>query len=320
MPLFGRKKQNSPPSAKKADPKQSRILGINWLGIKSTDVVGAAIFMERTLGLNVSTEGNSNLGHHVRYNCGPIELELLEGAVTWALQPKPRHGAPDIPLIPSFVVDDIQPIATLLQEKEIPATQVFDQGWASNMLFFDPERHLWQVAQINNVPPVGTNSLSYLGVLWLAVEDLEAQVKFYQEVLGLPLTDRGGTERPVTERAEKEFQNVAENEDNNKVETATLEQSPMPDMGAVFFEEGARLALTSGGKRLEDGAARVWGKDTAFQLGFRAINLKALAQHLTEHKVPISGPYGDNKSGYWLHFTDPEGNTWRVTEPLSAKY
>ncbi len=317
MPLFGRKQQNSPPTAKKTDPKQPRIVGINWLGVKSTDVVGAAIFMERTLGLNLATEGNSNLGHHVKYNCGPLEMELLEGAVTWALQPKPRRGSPDIPLVPSFLVDDIQPIATIIHEKEVPATQVFDQGWASNMLFFDPERHLWQVAQINNEPPVGTNALNYLGVLWLAAEDLAAQIKFYQEVLGLPLTDRGGTERPVTERAEKEFQNVEETESDSISEIATLEDSPMPDMGAVFFEEGARLALTSGGKRLENGAARIWGKDTAFQIGFRAVNLQALAQHLAQHKVPVNGPHGDNRSGYWLYFTDPEGNTWRVTEPLA---
>jgi predicted enzyme related to lactoylglutathione lyase len=88
-------------------------------------------------------------------------------------------------------------------------------------------------------------------------------------------------------------------------------------LGALFFREGTRLALTPGGLEPEPGAVRVWGKDTAFQIGFRGQNLAELAQVMREKGVSFSGPSYDAQLGYWLTFTDPEGNVARIVEPFA---
>src|SRR5690349_15096525 len=116
---------------------EPQILGLGWLGMKVADVVALAVFMEEQLGLPFVGEGNTYAGHHVRYDCGALELELVSGGTTWATRPKPRRGQPDVPLIPSFSVDNIQPVAEQLNEKELATTQVFEQGWTASCYFFD---------------------------------------------------------------------------------------------------------------------------------------------------------------------------------------
>jgi catechol 2,3-dioxygenase-like lactoylglutathione lyase family enzyme len=312
MAFFGRKKP-APSGNKAADSispgAEPFILGINWLGVKTNDVVRMAIFMEEVLGLPFIESGNSMAGHHVLYNCRNIRVELLEGGVTWAQHSKPRQGAPDIPLIPSFLVDEIKPIYGMLQEKEIPSTQLFDEGWVSSMLFFDPERNLWQITAVRNQPPVGTNQLDNLGVVWLAAEDLEAQVSFYRDVLGLPISENGGGARPLSGHTTPITETSEETLTEPESETAAG-----VGMGVVFFDKGTRLAISPGGVRIPEGAARLWGKDTAFQIGFKGQNVKALAEKLSAKGVKISSVGQNTAFGHWFNFTDPEGNQWRITE------
>ncbi|NWJ44699.1 MAG: VOC family protein [Chloroflexi bacterium] len=313
MRFFGRKKQNkatSQSSLSKAYSRlhEPRITGIFWLGLKANDVLGEATFLERTLGLRFVDEGNTALGHHIIFNCGPVLLELVEGRVTWAHLPKPRRGSPDVALIPGFQVDDLAAIYANLNEREVPITQMFDQGWVSNLLFFDPERNIWQVSETRNSAPIGSSGFEHLGVLWLAVADLEAQLRFYRDLLGLPLVDLGGGVRPITERAEKVWQ-----ENGSKPELQ--QESENSGMGAVFFSEGTRLALSPGGIKPDEHRARVWGKDTPFQIGFRATGLKELAHIFSARGVSFSGPHEDSDIGIWISITDPEGNISRVIEP-----
>jgi catechol 2,3-dioxygenase-like lactoylglutathione lyase family enzyme len=146
-------------------------------------------------------------------------------------------------------------------------------------------------------------------VLWLAAEDLEAQVSFYRDVLGLPLSEKGGGQRPLSGHTIP-VEEIAE----QAPPEAETETPVGYGMGAVFFDEGTRLAISPGGLRLPDGITRVWGKDTAFQIGFKAQNVKLMAEKLSASGVKISSLGQNTAFGNWFNFTDPEGNQWRITE------
>ncbi len=204
MPFFGRKKEEQAkptPPLLRASPRIERVV---WLGLKVADLLGESVFLEETLQLRFADEGNSGIGHHIRYNCGPVELELIDGGMTWVSRPRPKNGSPDIPLIASFTIDQIAPLVEELSEKEVPITQLFDQDWAASALFFDPERNIWQIEQLRTAPPVGSNRLEHIGTIWLECQDFERQVAFYRDILQMPLVASGGGRRPVTLSTETE--------------------------------------------------------------------------------------------------------------------
>ena len=311
---------------------------INWLGLKVADVVGETLFFEEKLHLKAVSEGNTAAGHRVIFDCETLLLELSEGGQTWATRPKPRKGSPDVPLIVSFAVDHIEALAQQLNEAEVLTTQVFDQGWVASLLFLDAERNLWQASETRNEPAVKMASLRKIGAVWLGVEDLPGQVAFYRDVLGLPLTDLGNRPRPITEMAEQqqaEEAKVAETEaDLPESEAAPEIVTPLPQpvynaevgnseeigSGATFFDEGARLVLTEGGHKLENGFEKQWGRDTPLMLGFKANNLSGLIEKLREQEVTLQGPFqvarlsNASRQKQAIRFTDPEGNVWQVTE------
>jgi catechol 2,3-dioxygenase-like lactoylglutathione lyase family enzyme len=292
--------------------------------------------MEHTLGLEAVEEGNTATSHHIRYNCGPLELELVSGGTTWATRPKPRQGQPDIALIPSFKVDNISRLAAYLNGREIPLTQVFEQGWVASFLFFDPERNLWQVSETRTEPAVATEKAAIITALWLATENFSAQVAFYRDVLGLPVVSQPTQPRPITLEAELYHQ---ENPVNSldRLESPQNEKSDQAlTLEAVFFTEGVRLALSPGGTCLEGNAARVWGQDTAFLPGFQTNNLTGLVARLHAAGVQTSDPFPhfhrgatngsrpprpdfrQTSAGHHvtqaIRFTDPEGNPWQIFE------
>jgi catechol 2,3-dioxygenase-like lactoylglutathione lyase family enzyme len=310
MPFFKRKLDTSTTKTRKffANATPPHIVRLSWLGLKVADITGQAIFFEESLGIRSISEGTARDGHHVLYELGSLHLELYEGGATWATQPKPRNGTPDIALVPGFLVDDIQSVAMELRDKEVKMTQIYEQGWVSSFLFTDPERVLWEVSQINNQPKTGTSKLANLGVLWLAAEDLEAQTAFYRDVIGLPLLDLDNRPRPLTEHA---AQQQAETEPISGEPPVSLDKP----RSAVFFPQGTRLAITGGGKTLEDRAERVWGKDTHFMGGFQAHRAQDFAEKLKSAGVKVDGTFYNEANGrVSFRFTDPEGNVWKVTD------
>lgn len=348
MPLFGgnKKKQEtfSRPERPVVRPEfravEPRIERINWLGLKVFDSLDEALFLEEKLHLKFLNEGNSTAGHHILFDCETLQLELVGGGPTWASRAKPRQGSPDVPLVASFVVDNLEEIARQLAEDEVLATRIFDQGWVASLLFFDVERNLWQISEIRNEPAVNLNYLRRIGAVWLAAEDLLSQVAFYRDVLGLPLSDLGNRPRPITENAERHQQSEEpEPPEETVVEQAVPETmadatdstgeeaKPYPDCpakeireGATFFESGARLVLTEGGHRLENGGEKQWGHDSPFMLGFQTNDLAGMAEKLRQAGVRLSDPQAFRRSASYNHptrsfrFTDPEGNVWQISE------
>lgn len=305
---------------------EPRLLQLGWLGLKVADVVDMAIFMEQTLNLRHIEEGNTIAGHHVRYDCGTLELELVEGGTTWATRSKPRQGAPDIPLVPSFAVDHIQLLAEKLAEREVLTTQIYEQGWTAGFFLFDTERNLWQVHEKRTEPDVGTDEAGKLTALWLACADFEAQVTFYRDVLGLPLAERDATLRPITAAAEQYHADVPEIPDDAlqvEPEYAEIAAQPVILQGAVFFGKGTRLALSPGGTRLPNNAPRVWGKDTAFLPGLLTDDFDGFARKLTDAGITVSSTYRHIATSVGrdprlpvptraFRFYDPEGQPWQV--------
>lgn len=331
MAFFKTKTEEKRVATARRTPATPTVTRLGWLGLKTADLMAETTFIERTLGLKYLDEGNSADAHHVRYDCG-LELELVSGGTAWATRPRPRRGQPDLPFIPSFAVDNIAQVASKLSEQDVLLTQVFEQGWAASFLFFDPDRNLWQVSETRNEPAAQVDRPVRLASLWLAVEDLAAQIEFYQHVLGLPLVDEDTRPRPITENAERELRDEppAEGEPSPLPELPQVRFDPngleLPDhaaSGAVFFNQGVRLALTSGGQRLEDGAERVWGRDTAFLPGLQTNDLTGYATRLRQAGLEITGPfpYYHNQANrdprqsapsQAIRFTDPEGHRWQV--------
>jgi catechol 2,3-dioxygenase-like lactoylglutathione lyase family enzyme len=340
MPFFGNRNRPSPTTdvakhkehTKKIKWDEPGVLRLAWLGLKVADVVAEAGFLEHVLELKLVHEGNSTSGHHIRYDCGPLELELVTGGTTWATRPKPRQGQPDVTLIPSFKVDNISQIAGYLTEREVPTTQIFEQGWVASFFFLDVERNLWQVSETRTEAPSATEKAALINALWLSVEDFPAQVAFYRDVLGLPLVAQPTQPRPITREAELYHQEnpisspdqVEFSEDGKVAETSSLE--------AIFFAEGAQLALSPGGKRLENGRERIWGRDTAFMPGLQTTHLADMVARLHAAGIETSGPYSHIGSKtvngrkptranpalphvtQAFRFTDPEGNPWQIFE------
>ena len=319
MGLFGNS-NNGSGAARSARKEVKPALRLAWLGVKSADLMKEATFVEQVLKLPYIDEGNSRAGHHVRYSCG-LELELVSGGTAWATRPKPRQGQPDLSLVPSFQVDDIDVAASRLHEREVGMTQIYEQGWSASFLFLDPERNLWQVSENRTEPAVQTDELSQLGALWLSVEDLGAAEAFYAEVLGLPLADEANRPRPITLSAEQyQQENLAEEPEPDGETTSPAVQTALSPTGALFFREGVRLALSPGGRRLEDGQDRVWGQDTAFLPGLLTPDLNGLCARLKAAGRPFSGPFSHysnqsrqpNHHGRAIRFTDPEGHPWQA--------
>jgi catechol 2,3-dioxygenase-like lactoylglutathione lyase family enzyme len=311
---------------------------IGWLGMRVSDVLGEALFLEEKLHLKALVEGNSAAGHHVSYDCQTLRLELVEGGQAWATRAKPRKGSPDISLIPSFAVDQIEQVSQQLNEAEVMITQIYEQGWVASFLFLDVERQLWQVSETRNEPAVGTTELRRIGAVWLAVEDIYKQVPFYRDVLGLPLADLNNRARPITQAAERsqaEEDEIAEHGGGVEPEFQTVDTSPLPrpvfsadadttdnnlSDAVTFFDTGARLVLTTGGHRVEGRKEKQWGIDTPFMLGFQTNNLSAFVQRLQQAGVKVQGPFrfnadlAPNRLQQAIRFTDPEGNTWQIYE------
>lgn len=298
-----------------------RLLGLGWLGLKAADTVAEARFLEHVLKLKFLDETTTPSGHQVRYHAGPLDLELVEGGTTWATRPKPRHGQPDVSLVPSFQFNDLDEFTTSLRNHEVPETRVFEQGWGASILFFDPERNLWQADVIRVEPAVRVESLPGIGAVWLSVEDFAAQVAFYRDVLGLEEINEGNYVPPITEAAE--HYNASHPVILPATSNREKPESPHLPTGAVFRAGAVRLALSPGGQRLEDGRARVWGQDTAFLPGFQTNDLNGFARRLEGAGIPTTGPYpfyyvnsmprGPQRlAGSALRFVDPEGHPLQV--------
>ncbi len=350
MALFGPKNSqktttsSQPRNGNQDQPNRPGFERLAWLGLKASDVMAEALFLEQTLGLKYLDEGNSATGHHVRYDCGTLELELVSGGITWANRPKPRRGQPDLPLIPSFQLDNIQHFSSQLHEREVLMTQIYEQGWAASFMFFDPERNLWQANETRTEAPVNTEVTTRLGAIWLAVEDFSAQLQFYRDVLGLPLVEEVlsppaitvEAERQQTEKLELEQATLSQLTDNVSPPPHNLninsqasravgaEEVALKPLSAIFFKTGVRLALSPGGTALAGRAARVWGTDTAFLPGLKTNDLPGMLDRLQATGVATSGPFAytrlqKNGTGSYtpiqvFRFVDPEGHVWQVFE------
>ena len=328
MAIFGSKqdtRRNETPvrQATSVSSNRPRLLGLGWLGLKAADTVAEARFLENVLKLKFLDETNSSNGHVVRYRAGLLDLELVEGGTTWATRPKPRHGQPDVSLVPSLQFNDLNEFINVLKEHDVPETRVFEQGWGASVLFFDAERNLWQANEIRVEPAVAKENQPGIGALWLSVEDFAAQTAFYRDVLGLEEINEGKYVPPITEAAERyNAQNPVILPATSSLQTQTPAATPT---GMVFRAGAIRLALSPGGQRLEDGRERVWGKDTAFLPGFQTNDLKGFTRRLHEAGVNTTGPYPffyvnfaprgpQRRAGSALRFFDPEGHPLQVYE------
>jgi len=115
------------------------------------------------------------------------------------------------------------------------------------------------------------------GFIWagLYVEDLDASISFYRDVLGLPLLNQG-------------------------------EDWAHFDAGA-----GSLFELFSGGMASQ---APKGPDQQPLVLGLRVNNLHAAIADLKQKGVAFIGEVGEYEGTRWAHFYDPEGNRLEIKE------
>ncbi len=120
--------------------------------------------------------------------------------------------------------------------------------------------------------------MKYEGLIWagIYIQDLEASISFYENVLGLPLLNQG-------------------------------EDWAHFDLGA-----GTLLELFTGGKRRQEPKKP---DQQSIVLGLRVDNLDRAVSELENKGVQfIPEEAGEYAGTRWAHFSDPEGNRLEVKE------
>lgn len=119
--------------------------------------------------------------------------------------------------------------------------------------------------------------MKYQGPIWLGlfVEDLEASIHFYKDVMGLRLLGKG-------------------------------------DVWAHFDSgNGTLLELFSGGKASREPKLPA---QQSITVGFRVENLENSIAELKQKGVHFIGDVGEYEGTRWAHFSDPEGNQLEIKE------
>ena len=119
--------------------------------------------------------------------------------------------------------------------------------------------------------------MKYLGFIWsgLLVEDLEASVIFYRDVMGLKLLGKG------------------------------------EDWAHFDAGRGALFELMSGGKAAPQPKSAV---QQPVILGLRVDNLDQTVAELKRKGVRFVDEIGQFENTHWAHFSDPEGNQLEIKE------
>jgi len=119
--------------------------------------------------------------------------------------------------------------------------------------------------------------MKYHGPIWLGlfVEDLETSVRFYKDVMGLPL--------------------LGESDDWAHFDSGN----------------GSLLELFSGGKASLEPKMPV---QQSITVGFRVENLDIAIGELKQKGVRFIDEVGEYKGTRWAHFSDPEGNQLELKE------
>lgn len=119
--------------------------------------------------------------------------------------------------------------------------------------------------------------MKYQGLIWagLFVEDLEASIIFYRDVLGLQLLGQG------------------------------------EDWAHFDAGNGSLFELFSGGKT---SAQPKTSTQQSLVLGMRVDNLEDTMEELKRRGVRFTGEIGEFEGTRWVPFSDPEGNLLEIKE------
>ena len=119
--------------------------------------------------------------------------------------------------------------------------------------------------------------MKYQGLIWagIFVENLEASVSFYKDVLGLPLLGREG------------------------------------DWAHFDAGNGTLLELFNGGSASPEPKKP---DQQSIVLGLRVENMDTAITELNRRGVNFIGDIGEYENTRWAHFSDPEGNRLEIKE------
>jgi lactoylglutathione lyase len=121
--------------------------------------------------------------------------------------------------------------------------------------------------------------MNFQGVVWvgLFVENLEASVSYYKDIVGLPLLNKGD--------------------------------------GWAHFDagNGSLFEVFSGGKATQEPKKP---DRQSIVFGFQVENLDSAVAELKARGVVFSGDVKTHKTTRWAYFSDPEGNRLEIKEIL----
>ena len=119
--------------------------------------------------------------------------------------------------------------------------------------------------------------MKYQGLIWagLSVEDLEASINFYKDVLGLPFLGKG------------------------------------EDWAYFDSGNGSLFELFSGGKAALQPKTL---DQQSLVIGLRVDNIDSAIAELKQRGIKFIGEIGEFEGTRWAHFSDPEGNQLEIKE------
>jgi catechol 2,3-dioxygenase-like lactoylglutathione lyase family enzyme len=138
----------------------------------------------------------------------------------------------------------------------------------------------------------------------ITVSDLNASVKFYEEVFGFECRN--------TTKFDEKFLGAAPSLYHLENTTA--------DVAFLVSPNGIVLEMFQFSPSLPNGGPALWNVPGYTHIALSVDDLPAFAKHLREKKVEFCMPVLDRfDGGHWVFVRDPDGNMVEVAEPMRKK-
>jgi len=162
---------------------------MNYLAVGVSDFAQSIDFYSKTLGIKIFEQS----GEWAEPVNGWHDYQTMVWEVLGAAPPAPaaRRWGSGCNLRPVLFVDDPDAVVATLAGKGVEfAGDFVDEGWRRVIEFQDPDRIPWALGQAAGFPKSPSLEVPCVCGIDIKAADLEAQVAFYSEVMGMTVARR----------------------------------------------------------------------------------------------------------------------------------